>query len=176
MTDFFELGRVLKPQGLKGEIKFDAYTDDLSRFSYLKQVFFLRKDGSYEGVRVRSARVDARYAYLKLEGYEDRDATEVLRGVTLYIDREHAAQLPEGAYYVRDLIGLTIMTQTGEEIGQLVDIVQNGAADVYVVKTPTQKNCMFPAIPDVVLSKDISEKRIVVDAQRLSEVSVYDDI
>ncbi|MEA5003080.1 MAG: ribosome maturation factor RimM [Christensenella sp.] len=176
MTEFFELGRISKPQGIKGEIKFDAYTDDLSRFSYLEQVYFLREDGSYEAVQVLSARVDARYAYLKLAGYDDRNAAEALRGVMVYIDREHAAQLPQGAHYVRDLIGLDVVTQTGDVVGKLSDIMQNGAADVYVVKTQTQGNCMFPSIPGVVLEKDIPGGKIIVDEERLREVSIYDDI
>ena len=142
MTDFFELGQILKPQGIKGEVKFDAFTDDLSRFSYLKQAFF-RKGGNYEPVEVEAARVDARYAYLKLKGYDDRNAAEALRGTLLYIDRAHAARLPEGAYY------------TVEKSGKL---------------------CMFPAIPEVVLKKDVGNGRIVVNAKRLSEVCVYDDI
>ncbi|WP_066647585.1 ribosome maturation factor RimM [Christensenella timonensis] len=176
MTDFFELGRILKPQGIRGEIKMDAYTDDLSRFSYLEQVFFRREDGSYEGVRVHSARVDARYAYLKLEGYDDRNAADALRGAMLYVDREHAAQLPQGAHYIRDLIGLCVQTQDGSVVGKLADILQNGAADVYVVKTEGRGNCMFPSIPGVILEKDLAHGKIVVDEQRLGEVSIYDDV
>ncbi|BDF58479.1 ribosome maturation factor RimM [Christensenellaceae bacterium] len=174
MTDFFELGQILKPQGIKGEVKFDAFTDDLSRFSYLKQAFF-RKGGNYEPVEVEAARVDARYAYLKLKGYDDRNAAEALRGTLLYIDRAHAARLPEGAYYVCDLLGLAVEDDEGNKLGILKDILQNGAADVYTVEK-SGKLCMFPAIPEVVLKKDVGNGRIVVNAKRLSEVCVYDDI
>ncbi|MEG2189496.1 MAG: 16S rRNA processing protein RimM, partial [Christensenella sp.] len=66
MTEYFELGRILKPQGIKGEIKFDAYTDDLSRFENLTFAYF--KNADYERVEIESSRVDAHYAYLKLLG------------------------------------------------------------------------------------------------------------
>ncbi|WP_302762052.1 ribosome maturation factor RimM [Christensenella hongkongensis] len=173
MTDYFELGRILKPQGLRGEIKLDAFTDDLSRFSYLSHVFFL-SEGDYKPVEVESARVDARYAYLKLKGYDDRDAVEALRGSVLYVDRANAAKLPEGAYYICDLIGLSVLLTDGQVLGTLKDILQNGAADVYVVYTEERGVCMFPAIPGVVVEKDVDTGVIRVDAQRLEEVAVYD--
>ncbi len=173
MTDYFELGRILKPQGIKGEIKLDAFTDDFSRFSYLSHVFFLT-DGVYEQVTVESARTDGHFAYLKLAGYEDRNAVEALRGQMVWIDRANAAKLPEGAYYIRDLIGLAVAGNDGLLLGTLLDILQNGATDVYVVKTAERGNCMFPAIPQVVLEKNLEKGVIIVDTEKLSEVAVYD--
>ncbi|MEG0256699.1 MAG: ribosome maturation factor RimM [Christensenella sp.] len=171
MTEYFELGRILKPQGIKGEIKFDAYTDDLSRFENLTFAYF--KNADYERVEIESSRVDAHYAYLKLLGCDDRDAAEKLRGKALYIDRAHAAKLPQGAYYVADLIGCTIIDEQGVQIGVLQDILQNGAVDVYSVKTTTGI-CMFPALKQAVLTRDIEKRVITVDAQKLSEVAIYD--
>ncbi len=171
MTDYFELGRILKPQGVKGEVKMEAYTDDLSRFQTLEFAYFKEED--YRRVEIEQTRVDARYAYLKLKGCDDRDAAEKLRAKTLYIDRAHAAKLPEGAYYILDLIGCTVADAAGKEIGILSEILQNGAADVYVVKG-AEGTCMFPAVPYVVLQRDVQEKKITVDAERLEEVVIYD--
>lgn len=171
MTEYFELGRILKPQGVKGEVKLDAYTDSLSRFEALDFAYF-REDG-YVKAEIEKTRVDARYAYLKFKGCDDRDAAEKLRGKTLYIDRAHAAKPPEGACYILDLIGCAVKDNTGAEIGVLQDVLQNGAADVYVVKT-AEGTCMFPSVPHVVLDRDIENAVITVDAQGLSEVAVYD--
>ncbi|MEG0784344.1 MAG: PRC-barrel domain-containing protein, partial [Christensenella sp.] len=85
----------------------------------------------------------------------------------------HAAKLPQGAYYVADLIGCTIIDEQGVQIGVLQDILQNGAVDVYSVKTTTGI-CMFPALKQVVLTRDIEKRVITVDAQKLSEVAIYD--
>lgn len=171
MIEYFELGRILKPQGVKGEVKFDAYTDDLARFEMLTFAYF--KEADYIRVEIEKSRTDAHYAYLKLKGYDDRDAAEKLRGKALYVDRAHAAELPEGSYYIMDLIGCAIKDDSGTQIGILQDIIQNGAADVYVVKMENG-SCMFPSVPHVVLSKDVENGVIVVDAQRLDEVAVYD--
>ena len=176
MTERFELGMVLKPQGIKGEIKLAAYTDDLSRFSYLSEVLLEDKEGGLLRVSVESARVDSQFAYLKLEGYNDRNSVEGLRGRVLYVDRHHAAKLPEGLNYICDLIGLSVRDASGTEIGVLNDILQNGAADVYVVQSGDSEEMMFPSIPGVVLRKDVAEGVIVVDADRLQEVCVYDHI
>ena len=171
MTEYFELGRILKPQGIKGVVKLDAFTDGLSRFLDLEFVYF--KKTEYERVDIENARIDARYAYLKLRGIDTRDDAEKLRGTLLYIDRAHAAKLPEGAFYIQDLIGCTVKDDTGKALGILQDILQNGAADVYVVKLE-KGTCMFPAVGHIVLVRDIENGVITVDAQRLTEVAVYD--
>lgn len=171
MTNYFELGCILKPQGLKGEVKVDAYTDDLSRFVSLDFAYF--KETDYVRIEIEGSRIDARYAYLKLQGYDDREAVEKLRGKMLYIDRAHAAKLPEGAYYVMDLIGCVVKDDSDTELGVLQDILQNGATDVYMVKT-AEGMCMFPAVPHVILSRDVKNGVITVDTRHLDEVAVYD--
>lgn len=172
MTDYFELGRVLKPQGIRGEIKIEAYTDDMNRFADLPHVY-LEAGGQYAKTFVEKARTDYKAAYLKLEGIDDRDAAEALRGRYLYIDRENAAPLPEGAYYIKDLIGLDVIAG-GEKLGILKDILQPGAADVYVVTLNGGGTCMFPSVPGVFVEKDVAGGRLVVDENRLKEVAVYD--
>ena len=110
--DYFELGQVLKPQGIRGEIKLRPYTDDLERFGALSHVF-LKNGKNYEKREVQSARVYKEFAFLKLEGTEDRNAAELLRGKKIYIDRENAAPLEDGACYIADLIGLRILDEQG---------------------------------------------------------------
>jgi len=172
MTDYFELGRVLKPQGIRGEIKIEAYTDDMSRFAGLPHIY-LEREGVYIKKTVEKARIDSRAAYLKLNGIDDRDTAETLRGQFLYIDRENAAPLPEGAYYIKDLVGLDIIV--GEEkLGILKDILQTGAADVYIVAMSSGGTCMFPSAPGIFLEKDVAGGKLVVNADRLKEVAVYD--
>ena len=171
MKDFFELGKVLKPQGIRGEIKIQAYTDDLSRFSYLKHIF-ISKDGYMKIVGFFKASVDTENEYMLLYGLHDRDAAEKLRGIYLYVDRENAAKLPQGSYYIQDLIGLKVTDDEGREYGEVKDILQNGCADVYVVKG--EVSMMFPAVPDVIVSRDIEKGIMVLRKKRLDEVCIYD--
>lgn len=173
MKDFFELGKILKPQGIRGEVKVEAYTDDFSRFDYL-QFVFLRQAGEMRKVTVESKRTDHAFAYLKLQGVDDRNAAELLRGQYLYIDRKNAAKLPEGRHYIEDMIGLEVVDSDGEFLGLLAEVIQTGAADVFRVSG--KRGCMFPSTPQVVLDIDIDAGSILVDAERLQEVCVYDDI
>lgn len=169
--DYFELGQVLKSQGIKGEVKLRPYTDDLERFGALCHVY-LKKGGAYQKHSVQRARVYKEFAFLKIEGIDDRNAAEELRGQSIYIDREHAAPLPEGAYYIADLIGLRVEEEGGEVVGVVEDIIKiAGGMDVYQVKTE-KGNILFPAAPGVIVQKDIQAGRMVVDKKRLNEVCV----
>ena len=129
------IGEVLKPQGIRGEIKVKPITCDPERFYDLEQVFFARGD-AYQPVKVRSARVDANGAYLLLEGVSDRNQAETLRGELLYVDREHAVQLPEDAEFICDLIGCHGADSEGRDLGELTDVMQPGGNDVYVFNGP----------------------------------------
>lgn len=172
--EYFELGRILKPQGIRGELKIDAYTDDMGRFAYLDHVY-IQKDSKMYKVRVQSKRTDRFFAYIKLEGTDDRNAAEALRGTVLYIDRDNAAKLPEGRQYIQDLIGMLVWDTNGNEIGRLCEIIQTGAADVYRVQGK-ETTVMFPCVPHVVLTKEMETGKILVDADALKEVCVYDDL
>ncbi len=172
MNDYFELGRILRPQGIRGEVKAELYTDDPARVQDLESVYFV-SDGAYHAAAVASARSDGRFGYLRLAGVDSRDEAEKLRGRIFYIDREHAAPLPEGAFYVSDLIGLPVY-RGAEEIGVLRDILQTGSKDIYVTKLHSGGELMFPAVPDVFRARDVENRRIVLDEQRLEEVGVYD--
>lgn len=171
--EFFELGRILKPQGIRGEVKIEAYTDDIGRFEYLPYVF-LKQGSEMVKIELEKQRTDNSFAYLKLKGVDDRNQAESMRGTYLYIDRKNAASLPEGRHYIEDMIGLAVVDTEGNDLGRLAEVIQTGAADVF--RTVGKRNMMFPSIPGVVLETDVDGGSIVVDAKRLQEVCVYDDI
>lgn len=173
MIEFFEIGRIVKPQGVHGEVKLETYTDDTQRFYDLDFVY-LKQGSGFEKIPVQKARVDRNAAYLKLEGIEDRNKAEEMRGQYVYIDRDNAAPLAEGAFYIRDLMGLEVKKDDGEVLGTLTDILQTGAADIYVVSLKEKGTCMFPSVPGLFIKRDIKEGLMVVDATRLEEVAVYD--
>lgn len=170
MKDYFELGQILKPQGIRGELKAELYTDNPDRVRDLAQVL-LGDPPALQPVSVAGARTDGRFAYLKLNGVCDRDAAEKLRGKTLYIRREDAAPIPAGSFYISDLIGLVVETDTGEQIGMLKDVLQTGAADVYVVSRTGREDLLFPAADGVFVERNPQAGRIVLSASRLSEVA-----
>ncbi|MBQ9941705.1 MAG: 16S rRNA processing protein RimM [Christensenellaceae bacterium] len=167
--DYFRLGQVLKPQGIKGEVKIKPFVDDLGRFDDLTCVY-LKDHGQYEKREVSSARTYKQFAFLKIEGFDDRNQAELLRNRYLYVDRENAAPLPEGAYYIADLEGCRVEDEKGNLLGTLEEIFNTGGVDIYSVKA--KKSFMFPLAPGVVLRRAPEEGVIVVDAARLAEVAV----
>lgn len=168
LKEFLCVGVVAKPQGIRGEIKVAPHTDDPERFLELKKVWI---DG--QCVPVERARVQDGCAYLTLSGVSDRNAAELLRGKELLVHRDDAVPLPEGRYFIVDLIGLSVLDSQGQELGRLDDILQAGGNDVYCVKGA--RNFMFPALKRVIVKVDIPGGRMVLNEQALSEVAVYDD-
>ena len=165
------LGSVVKPQGLRGEVKLRHETGDASRFLSLKSAL-LKRNGELSSVRVLSARLSGEDVYLTLEGVSDREAAEALRGAELYVERAHARRLPRGETFIADLIGLKAVDTAGREIGALTDVLQPGGTDVLVFTTP-EGPMMAPHLKKLV--KEVTKERIVLDEAVLPEVSVYEN-
>ncbi len=159
------VGEVLKPQGIRGEIKVKPFTDSAETFTSFKRVFL---DG--EEFRILSVRTGDGFVYLGLRGVADRNAAELLRGKKLAIPREEAPALPAGSYYIADILGSEIFTDEGERLGTLKDVT-NAATDVYTLDMGT-RDVLFPAAKGVVLTVDLEQKRIVVSKRRFFEVAV----
>ena len=159
------VGKVLKPQGIRGEVKILPYTDGAEDFASLRRVFL---DGAE--YKVLSVRVAQGAVFLNLRGIADRNAAELLRGKDVVIPREEAPELEEGVYYIADLLGCEVLTEEGEPLGTLTDVNQ-AATDVYTLEKDG-KEILFPVAEGVVLSVDPENMRIIVDKKRFYEVAV----
>lgn len=103
------------------------------------------------------------YPIVKFEGYPNATAAEALCGTDLEIDEADLPPLPEGEYYLHDLIGLEVVTVAGEVVGTLVQALTTGANDVYVVRREGKPDALIPAIRDVVQSVDLQTRRMTID-------------
>ncbi len=170
MQEKIVVGKILKSQGIKGEVKVLPITDDVARFKRLKTVFI-----SGNEYKVESVRIDSSFAYVKLEGANDRNTADTLKDKEILIDRKDAVKLPEGSYFVVDLIGCTVLVED-EKIGTLTYVLDyTGGANVYEVTLDSGKTLMFPALKKVLKTIDIESKTIVLDKASLDEVAVYED-
>ena len=165
------VAQVVKPQGIKGEVKLKALGNDAYGLTGVDEVYL--SESSDKPVKVTKVWLYKENAFMALEGVTDRNQAETLRGKTLYVEMAEEEKLEEGQYYVADLIGCDITDESGKKLGTLKDILQHGAADVYVVEGET--NFMMPALKKVIKHTDIKAKTITVDAKILSEVAVYED-
>ncbi len=177
------VGYVLRAHGVKGALKVQPLTDDVSRFKRIKELYIekggLSGGGSGEGGLAKRALLDVQankdFLTLRLEGVDTRDAAEALRGAYLAVERKDAIDLPEGRHFICDLIGCSIEEPSGARLGALREILQHGAADVYAVALDSGGELLFPALKRVLLSVDTAQKRIIVDPGALKEVAVYED-
>ena len=167
------LGEIVRPQGIRGEVKVKHYTDDPYRFEDLETVY-LKRGNEYQPVGVTGARVQKDDVYLTLEGVEDRNEAEKLRGMQLWVDRENAVELDEDSVFIADILGAKAYDTKGNEIGVLKDVLTPGGVDVFVFKTQ-KGTLMVPALKDVLLEMNADEGRIVLDENRLEEVGLYED-
>lgn len=165
MRDRLIVGTILKPQGIRGELKVKPYTDAPEDFKGFKNLYL---DG--EQRKVLSVRVGDGMVFLALSGVPDRNAAELLRGKDLELDRDEAPEPEEGRYYIVDLLGLSVVTEEGEELGTLTDIRQ-AASDIYTIRKDG-KDILFPAVSGVVKEVDLEGGRIIVDKKRFLEVAV----
>lgn len=152
------LGEVLRPHGIRGELRVKLMTDYPERINQLKQVY-IGKSPDAETVlpySVKHMRMNPPYGLLKLEGIDDRDAAERFRQLYVMVDMENAVPLEEGEFYLYQLIGLTVQTTAGEVIGTLTDLMETGANDVYIVTSPKYGSVVIPAIPQVVIKTDVA--------------------
>lgn len=173
MQAYLMIGEITKPQGVRGELKLRPVTCDPGRFEGLKQAYLL-EEGQYRAVQISVRRAGADAVFFRMEGVESRDDAEKYRGRALYIDRAHAVELDGDSTFICDLIGLTGKLSDGGDIGTLKDVLQPGGNDVYVFEK-AGREVLVPALKSVVQKVDLAAGEMLLDAQRMAEVAVYDE-
>lgn len=156
---------VLKPQGIRGEIKVKVLCDDAEDLKDLKRVLL---DGAEYGVM--GVRGQGEFAYLALKGVFDRNAAEALRGKEMQAYRSDLPELPDGTYYIADLTGCAVLTSSGETVGEVI-YVTPARTDIYTLSTP-KGEVSFAAAEGVIEEVDTENKKIIVNKKRFKEVSV----
>ena len=174
MNEYLAIGEVLKPQGVRGDVKVRPITCDIFRFEDLEEVYFLKND-QYEKIGVSLVRMDEDAVYLHFDCISDRNAAETIRGFLLYVDRAHAVELEEDENFIVDLIGLKGVDDEGNEYGKLVDVMQPGGNDVYVFRD-RRREVLVPALKTAILKVDLEERVMLMSAARLREVAVFDEV
>lgn len=161
MEDLLQVGVITGTHGLKGEVKVFPTTDDKGRFKDLEEV--LVDTGKKKiPLKVEYCKFFKQFVFLKFEGLNDINDVEQYKRCPLLVTRENAVPLEEDEYYVADLIGLTIVDDSGVTIGELKNVIETGANDVYEVKTPDGGSILLPAIKECILDVDLEEGIILV--------------
>ena len=153
MQKKLEIGQIVNTHGIKGEIKVTPFTNDITRFDDLKEVYVKSKKES-KLYKVEGVRYHKNMVLIKLEGINTPEQADLLRNAYLEVDREHAVPLEEGTYYIVDLIGLEVYTEEGKLLGKVDDIYNTG--------DELGKQVLLPGIKDVIKNVDLEGGKITV--------------
>ncbi len=169
MIEKFKVGLIVKPQGVRGELKIEPTTDDPARFKKLKKVYIDDKPYELTQVRIGSGVV---FAYIF--GVNDRNTAELFRNKYIVIDRENAVSLKKDSYFIADLIGAKLFFENGKELGVVTDLT-SASTDYFTVKTISNKIVRFPHLKRVINNVDIDNGVITLNEKAFLEVCVYED-
>ena len=152
------VGRVIRAHGLDGSLRIQPYSDNPNRF----------RPGSLLILAGTSRTVDSYrplpdgYAILQLDDLNNAVAVRKFIGEWLYAATTPESELPPGEYYHYQLVGLTVITEEGETLGQVEEVLVTGSNDVYVVKSASGGELLLPAISQVIKDIDLASGRMLV--------------
>lgn len=152
------VGRINSTWGLRGHVRITPLTSNPERFD-VGQTLIVRG----KPCEIRDVQRPKGYPIVQFAGYQTPEAAERLRDTFVEIRAGDLPELPAGQHYIHDLLGLAVVTEDGEDIGTLADVIETGANDVYLVRRAGKRDVLIPAIADVVRSVDIAAGRVTID-------------
>ncbi len=161
MLSVFQVGVNPKPHGLRGEVKVFPTTDDAGRFKKLKEVI-VETEKERLTMEIEGVKFFKQYAILKFKGFDSINDMEKYKGAKLLVPREKAVRLKKDEYFVADLIGMQVVTEDGAPLGNLKNVLETGANDVYVVEMEEGKEALLPAIKECILKIDMEKAVMTV--------------
>lgn len=152
---YIECGKIINTHGCHGGVKLDSWCNSPEELAALENLFIL-KNGSYEKHKVKKTSVFKQFVIADLEGVNDMDAAMALKNTVVYASRDDF-ELEEGEFFIADLIGVKVVDATdGTVYGNLTDIINRGASDIYVVETSNGER-MIPAVDEFIDRIDVNE-------------------
>ncbi len=171
--EYLAVGKVLKPQGVKGELKVEPWTRSPERFKNLSRVF--TDIPEYETLELVQVRCHRRFVYLKAAGIDSLEEAEGLRDSLLWIPESWREELPPGEYYIYDLLGMQVYCTSGEYLGELKEVLSLPGNDVFLVKKG-QQELLIPALHRVIKEVDMGRSRMeIIMLPGLREAGKYAD-
>lgn len=161
-NEFLELGKIVNTHGIRGEVKIQPWCDDPAIFDELEYIYI-----GNEKYYIERSRFHKNCEIVKLDGIDDINRAELFRNKIVTIEREALGELPEGTYYMVDILGLPVKTSEETVLGVIDDIIKTGSNDVYVLReTFNGKQILIPVIDSVVKKVDIDEGYVLVELMK----------
>ena len=161
MSDLVEIGRLVKVHGLKGRLKAVSYLESENLLDEIEEVIISPEKGPGRTYRIKGVQHQHKGFFLELEGINDPDSAGRLVGSGIFIPADMLVELPEDEYYWHEIIGLKVLTEAGDYLGDVSSIFPTGSNEVYVVTGGTRE-VLLPAIEDVIKKIDLEKGEIIV--------------
>ena len=151
---YIECGKIINTHGCHGGLKVEPWCNSPEDFLSFKKVY-LNENGTYSAFKIKKASVFKQFIVLEVDGVSDMDTAMALKNKIFFTDRNDFS-LEEGEFFIADMIGLDVIdNENGTVYGKLVDIINRGASDIYVVQTKNGEK-MIPAVDEFVIKIDIN--------------------
>ncbi len=154
------IGKITGTHGIKGDLKVFPLTDSTDRFFELKKAYV---GDSKTKVQISDVKLHKGMVLLRFQDLDDINKVLSFKDEYIYVDEEDKVTLPEDHYFISDLLGCRVYDKTDSFIGNLSDVIQNSANDVYVVTAQNGKEYLIPAVEAFIASVDIVDKKIIID-------------
>ncbi|MFH1861727.1 MAG: ribosome maturation factor RimM [bacterium] len=161
LEQFIEIARIVKPQGLKGELRVRSYTSTPFELNRYRTFYYSKGSNDVYPLQIEWMRCLPKLAVLKFKGVDDRSSAEELRDQILYIHQNDLPQTEENEYFIRDLVGLQVYSEAGDFIGTLTEVLELPANDVYQIQRDGEE-LLIPAISTVVLKIDLALSKMII--------------
>lgn len=160
-SDLISVGEIIKAQGIRGEVKIIPHTDNPNRFGQIRRVY-LKNDKGLRELELESYRLFKEFVLLKFLGIDDLTAAASLGRGLIMIPASERPELTDGRYYYDQIEGLKVFTIDGKYLGVIVQILETGANDVYLIRDGTRET-LIPALKSVIKEIDLGQSRMLVD-------------
>lgn len=158
-----EIAKILKPQGIKGEVKAQPSTNILAVFKSVQNVRIGFKEYQIERLSLRQG-----FLYIKFKGIDTRNQAEELRNCSIEIDKDLLVEIKGNEFLIDDLIGMVLYSTKGELVGQIVDVVNYGSCDIFIIEH-NGRQYQAPYVEDVFIKEG---DKLVVDSEKFKEVVI----
>ncbi len=163
--EFYQVGKIVNTHGIRGEVKVIATTDfPEERFKPGNKLYAFEQNASTgTELTIQKSRRHKQFIMLAFEGYDNINLVEKFKGDDLKVSADQQEELEDGSYYYHQIIGLDVVDENGNSLGEIKEILSPGANDVWVVKRKQKNDLLLPVIDEVIKDVDLAAGKVHVE-------------
>lgn len=161
MLEYISIGQIVNTHGVRGEVKVYPLTDNIERFDKVDHVY-IEEGKQLVTLNITNVKYLKNMAVIKFKGIDNAESAEKLRNKYIKVHRNNTVKLPDDTFLICDLIGHQVFNEAGEYLGKVVDVLQTGSNDVFVVKSE-DKEILIPGLKSIFKSIDVENGRMIVE-------------